>query len=168
MTTSVRANVVDFMKRVASQYATKEGILLDIAPHDHEGATPFFSENIKVETFDINPHSGSDYIGDICKHNNFIEDERFDYIVCTEVLEHVLNPFEAVDEMYRLLKRGRYIFLTVPFNFRIHGPLPDCWRFTVHGLKELFKQFVILELREYESQNRPLMPICYSLVAQKI
>jgi SAM-dependent methyltransferase len=163
----IRANVVSFMKRVASQYTTSEGVLLDIAPQDHEGARPFFPDMIKVKTFDINPHSGCDYIGDICKRNDFLEDGSFDYIVCTEVLEHVLYPFDAVDEIFRLLKRGGYVFLTVPFNFRIHGPLPDCWRFTIHGLKVLFARFSILELGENETQGRPLMPIQYTLIAQK-
>ncbi len=164
----IRSSVVSFMKRVAIQYATSEGVMLDIAPQDHEGARPFFHDKIVVKTFDINPNSGCDYIGDICKLNHFLEEGSFDYVVCTEVLEHVIHPFNAVDEMFRLLKRGGYVFLSVPFNFRIHGPLPDCWRFTVHGLKVLFRRFGILELREHETKDRPLMPINYTLVAQKV
>lgn len=50
----------------------------------------------------------------------------FDYILCTEVLEHTLNPFRAVYEMFRILKPKGLLFISVPFNFGIHRPLPDC------------------------------------------
>jgi SAM-dependent methyltransferase len=164
----IRQNVVDFMKRVALIYATKPGQLLDIAPQVHEGARHFFPDTIVIETFDIDPASGCTYIGDICKYNNFLSDNTYDYVVCTEVLEHTLRPWDAVNEIYRILKRGGTLFLSVPFNFRIHGPLPDCWRFTEHGLQILLGgRFVILELNAIETPDRPLMPIHYTVVAQK-
>jgi len=83
------------------------------------------------------------------------------------VLEHTLNPFAAIEEIHRLLCIGGYLFLTVPFNFRIHGPLPDCWRFTEHGLRAILSMFDILELTSLETIDRPLMPIHYTVVARK-
>ena len=62
----LRANVVAFMKRAAAMAGTTPGLLLDIAPQVHEGARPFFSEAIAVETLDIDPAAGCTYIGDIC------------------------------------------------------------------------------------------------------
>jgi len=38
----IRSNVVSFMKHCSAAYAKSPGILLDIAPQDHEGARPFF------------------------------------------------------------------------------------------------------------------------------
>ena len=163
----IRMNVVKFMKHVAASYADDQGRLLDIAPQDHEGATPFFPVGIQIETFDINPASGATHIGDICQKNKCLGDESFDYVVCTEVLEHTLQPFGAIDEIHRLLKAGGYLFLTTPFNFRIHGPLPDCWRFTEHGLRQLLRKFEIVELDQVEAADRSLMPIHYSVVARK-
>ena len=130
----IRSNVIDFMKLAALVYTSIAGRLLDIAPQVHEGAKPYFPDSITVETFDIDPSSGCKYIGDICKHNDFLADASYDYVVCTEVLEHTLEPFDAVNEIWRIAKPGGKLFLSVPFNFRIHGPLPDCWRFTEHGL----------------------------------
>jgi SAM-dependent methyltransferase len=164
---TIRRNVIELMKHVASTYASKPGRLLDIAPQSHEGARPYFSNEISLETFDIDPDSGCTYIGDICQHNDFLPDEMYDYIVCTEVLEHTLQPFNAISEIRRILKPGGYLFLSVPFNFRIHGPLPDCWRFTEHGLRILLNTFIILELNATETSNRSLMPIHYTVVAQK-
>jgi SAM-dependent methyltransferase len=164
----IRQTVRAFMKRVASVYGTSPGErLLDIAPQVHEGARPFFPASVAVETLDIDPHSGCTYIGDICARNEFLADGTFDYVVCTEVLEHTLRPWDAVSEIWRILKVGGLLFLSVPFNFRIHGPLPDCWRFTEHGLRVLFNRFAILELSAVETPDRPLMPIQYTMVARK-
>lgn len=163
----IRDNVVNFMKYVSKEYATNAGRLLDIAPQIHEGAAPFFNEGITIETLDIDPQAKCTYTADITHRNEFIPDYYFDYIVCTEVLEHTLNPFAAVEEIYRLLSNNGLLFLSVPFNFRIHGPLPDCWRFTEHGLRALLSKFEILELNSLETEDRPLMPIHYVVVARK-
>lgn len=168
--TLIRDNVEKFMKNVAATYADKgcEGkLLLDIAPQDHRGARPFFDKSISVETLDIDSSSGATHIADLCKCADQIGHGKFDYIVCTEVLEHTRQPFDACENIYNMLKSGGYVFATTPYNFRIHGPLPDCWRFTEHGLRELFKKFVIVELNSFETNDRFLMPIHYTLVARK-
>jgi SAM-dependent methyltransferase len=164
----IRSNIVDFMKYVAQVYANKPGKLLDIAPQIHEGATPFFEKFIAIDTFDIDPNSGCTYIGDICRRNECIPDASYNYVVCTEVLEHTLQPFNAVKEIWRILKPSGFLFASVPFNFRIHGPLPDCWRFTEHGLRVLLKELSILELNSVETFERTLMPVHYTVVAQKL
>jgi SAM-dependent methyltransferase len=163
---AIRANIVDFMRRCAQTYG-RPGRLLDIAPQDHEGARPYFPPSVTVETLDINPQAGCTYVGDICRRNDIIPSGRFDFIVCTEVLEHVLQPFEAAKELWRLLSPGGLLFVTTPYNFRIHGPLPDCWRFTEHGLRALFGDFELLELSGLETAGRDLMPIQYTTVARK-
>lgn len=163
----IRNGVVNFMKHVASRYTQSSGLLLDIAPQDHEGARPFFSAAVAIETFDIDPNSGCTHIGDICLHNVFLADETYDFVVCTEVLEHTRQPFGAVDEIWRVLKPGGLVFVSTPFNFRIHGPLPDCWRFTEHGLRVLLERFEIVELNSIETPERPLTPIHYTVVARK-
>ncbi len=163
----IRDNVVRFMRCAAASYASDHGRLLDVAPQDHEGAAPFFPGGIHIDTFDIDPWSGTTFVGDICRKNECFEDGVYDYVVCTEVLEHTRQPFDAIEEIFRILRPGGYLFLTTPFNFRIHGPLPDCWRFTEHGLRELLKRFQVVELNQVESRDRALMPIHYSIVAQK-
>lgn len=81
------------------------------------------------------------------------EDLSLDAILCIEVLEHVANPFKAIEEIYRTLKSGGKIFLTVPFLHGYHGKTknsiinyahdeyPDYFRFTHQGLELLFKNF---------------------------
>ncbi len=163
----LRANVESFMKRVSRQYVEGPALLLDVAPQNHKGARPFFGAEVKIETLDIDSSSRATHIADLCNCAATLGIDRYNFIVCTEVLEHTRQPFDAVNNMYHVLKRGGLAFVTTPFNFRIHGPLPDCWRFTEHGLRELFKHFEIVELEALECESRFLMPIHYTLVARK-
>ncbi len=163
----IRKNVESFIRYCSLQYNNgTSNKLLDIAPQDYHGAKAFFK--CEVKTLDINPDSGADYIADICQNNqDLINDNSFDFVLCTEVLEHTLNPFKAIDELYRVLKPGGLLFLSVPFNFRIHGPLPDCWRFTEHGLRALLSNFAEVSIKEISTDHRDLMPIHYTVIANK-
>lgn len=162
----LRKNISEFIQRCSDNY--DEGLLLDIAPQDHVGAKEWFKKSL-IETLDIDPVANATYTADLCKNNSqIIEDNRFDGILCSEVLEHTLNPFLAVSEIRRILKMGGYAFFSAPFNFRIHGPLPDCWRFSEHGWKALLHDgWEVIELKALES-DRFLMPIHYTIIAKKI
>jgi SAM-dependent methyltransferase len=163
----IRANVKKLIANSALRF-DKPGLkILDVAPQDHRGAGEFFKSAI-VKTLDINPASGADFIADLCGINEeTISSNSFDVIICTEVLEHTLNPFAAVDEMERILKHGGAAIISTPCNFRIHGPLPDCWRFTEHGLKQLFKEFINIEIKSVNTEQRDLFPVHYTLIAFK-
>lgn len=41
-------------------------------------------------------------------------ENRYDYIFCSYVLEHVLNPMQILDIAYQALKPGGKLFITVP------------------------------------------------------
>lgn len=162
----IRDNVTRFLKDCAARY-DRPGRLLDVAPQAHEGAAPHF-RRATVLTLDKAPAADVDYRLDICEDNSSVLGAAsFDLIVCTEVLEHTLNPFAAVAEMERLLAPGGLLMLTTPFNFRIHGPLPDCWRFTEHGLRALLARFEGVEIDALECVERWLMPIHYTAIARK-
>lgn len=162
----VRASVTSFLREMAQRYPIK-GTLLDIAPQDHKGAVPYFTQAL-VETLGLDPDSGCDIIGDITKFNDEIPHGKYDAVVCTEVLEHTLNPFSAVQEISRILKAKGFLFLTVPFNLRIHGPAPDCWRFTEYGIHALLSPyFENIEVTPIETPGRILMPIHYRVAAEK-
>jgi 2-polyprenyl-3-methyl-5-hydroxy-6-metoxy-1,4-benzoquinol methylase len=141
--------------------------VLDIAPQDYEGAKRYYTE-ATVETLDIDPAANATYTADLCEDNSStMPDDSFDVIICTEVLEHVNDPFGAMKEMRRLLKKGGRIYASTPYNFRIHGPLPDNWRFTEHGLRILFSDFSSVEVVSLEDSDRFLMPVHYTTRAVK-
>lgn len=43
--------------------------------------------------------------------------DTFDYVVCSEVIEHVPEPAQAIKEIYRVLKPGGTLVLTTPNRF---------------------------------------------------
>lgn len=163
----IRANVKKLLADAAIRFDYTGKNLLEIAPQIHEGAKEFFKK-VNHKTLDIDAVSNADFIVDLCVNNEaVVVSKSFDIIVCTEVLEHTLNPFEAVNEMERILKNGGVIIASTPCNFRIHGPLPDCWRFTEHGLRQLFRNFVNIEINSLETENRDLFPVHYTVTAYK-
>jgi ubiquinone/menaquinone biosynthesis C-methylase UbiE len=48
------------------------------------------------------------------------ENNVFDVVMSTEVLEHILNPDNYLLEVKRVLKPGGFFFFTVPFLMSLH------------------------------------------------
>lgn len=59
-----------------------------------------------------------DIVGDIVDIPE--NDESFDIILCTEVLEHLPYPIKALEEFSRLLKKDGILILTAPFCSLTH------------------------------------------------
>lgn len=163
----LRDNVEKFYDDIARKYCQGDVRILDVAPERHAGIRPHLSEGAHLETLDVDPASNATYIADLCSPEVAVPEGCFDVVVCTEVLEHTLNPFTAVGTIHKMLKAGGRLCLSTPFNFRIHGPLPDCWRFTEHGLRALLIAFDIEDIKPLDTPGRALMPIQYTSIARK-
>ena len=76
------------------------------------------------------------------------KDHSFDTILLTAVLEHLEEPAEAVLEMYRVLKPGGTLIVSVPFFWHLHEEPQDFYRYTKHGLRYLLTTggFQVMEL----------------------
>jgi SAM-dependent methyltransferase len=59
-----------------------------------------------------------------------VENESFDVIICTEVLEHSFEPHKALMELSRLLKKSGAILITTPFAYPLHEIPYDFSRIT--------------------------------------
>lgn len=160
-----RNHLNEFLQRVAKKLADQSGRLLEIGPQERSDVAKAFA-NYQHETFDIVETYGPTHVGDITRKNVSIPDEAYDCVVGMEVLEHTLEPFAAVREMRRILKHGGYLLVSAPLNWRIHGPIPDCWRFTEHGFKVLLRDFEILEIDILETPGRDLFPVHYNVLAR--
>lgn len=67
----------------------------------------------------------------VCDLYDIPEDRQFDAILCSEVLEHVVDPVRAVEKMVRLIKPGGRLILTAPFNSITHfAPYHYCTGFS--------------------------------------
>ena len=94
-----------------------------------EGQNPTFWDNSKL-----------DVVCDIADLP--VDDESFDGVLCTEVLEHVPNPLASCKELTRVGRRGGTFRLTVPFVSLTHfSPYHFCTgcspNFFKHHLPEM-------------------------------
>jgi GT2 family glycosyltransferase/SAM-dependent methyltransferase len=58
-------------------------------------------------------------------------------VLCLETLEHVEHPWEAAKEIFRILKPGGLVLISIPFHFPVHCYPDDYWRMTSSGLEAL-------------------------------
>jgi SAM-dependent methyltransferase len=65
-----------------------------------------------------------------------VPDATYDTVLCSEVLEHVPDPFAGLREIRRVLKPGGVLLLSVPFLARLHEEPHDYFRYTEHGLRQ--------------------------------
>jgi len=162
-----RKHITEFIQRVAETTKKEDltGKLLEIGSQDRSEIQLNFT-NYSIDTFDIVDTYNPTHVGDLTTCNSSIADSTYDCIACLEVLEHTTNPFDAIKELRRLLKDGGYLLVSAPLNWRIHGPSPDCWRFTEHGWRVLLKDFDIIEIDTLETPDRELFPIKYNILAK--
>lgn len=96
------------------------------------------------------PHPGArsaDVVADLTALP--LDDDTFDVVLCTEVLEHVGEPQAALGEIARVLRPGGRLLLTVPFVMELHEEPHDYFRYTPHALRRLLTDsgFEAIEVR---------------------
>ncbi|MBN1647464.1 MAG: class I SAM-dependent methyltransferase [Spirochaetales bacterium] len=132
------------LKNTISQYAAAipdNAIVLDagagISPYKN-----FFSHAV-YESADIaiieKDYKNLTYVCDL--KNIPVKDQRFDYIIFNQVLEHVPEPELVLKELHRVLKTSGKILYTGPFYYEEHEKPYDYYRYTQFGLKYLFEKF---------------------------
>ena len=92
--------------------------------------------NVKVVIRVMAPAGSVDFFYD--GKNIPFSDSHFDCVLCSQVLEHVFHPDELLIEIFRVLKPGGKILLTVPFVWDEHEQPYDFARYSSFGLTHLF------------------------------
>jgi ubiquinone/menaquinone biosynthesis C-methylase UbiE len=83
-------------------------------------------------------YANLDYVAPL--DNLPIENETFDVILCTQVLEHLQKPIASLKELCRVLKSDGYLFLTAPMAHMEHQIPYDYFRYTSYGLKYILSE----------------------------
>jgi uncharacterized protein YbaR (Trm112 family)/SAM-dependent methyltransferase len=72
------------------------------------------------------------------------KDASLGYVFSYAVLEHLRQPFLAGQEMYRVLKRGGYVYADTCFVFAYHGFPHHYFNSSLHGIEQVFGGFTRL------------------------
>jgi len=88
--------------------------------------------------FDYSPGKGVDKTWDLHHQPNAEMTEAYDLIFCLETLEHVRNPYDAVDNLRTMLAPGGLLVLSVPYHFQWHAR-PHYWGITPDGISALLE-----------------------------
>ena len=92
----------------------------------------------KIRNLDIYPGKNIYYVAraeSIPEKDNF-----FDLVITQEVLEHVQDPFKAMNEIFRVLKPNGILYCQLPFIIGYHPGPTDFWRFTKEGIEEIINR----------------------------
>lgn len=104
------------------------------APYKH------LFQHTRYESLDIRPNQNPEApITYVCDLQHIpVEDQRYDFIVFNQVMEHLPEPQRALHELYRVLKDGGKMLYTGPLFFEEHGIPHDFYRYTQFGLRHMF------------------------------
>ena len=135
-----------FLKSISPDY--KNLNILEIGSGDtnkNQSARQIFTNAKKFIQTDINNSYGFKYL-DITSEIQI--EEKFDLVLCTNVLEHVFDIEPAIKNLNYLLEEKGHLVVSVPFIYPLHDEPNDFWRFTEHALKKLFSDFKILSFNK--------------------
>lgn len=88
---------------------------------------------------DIQLHNLSlDVLADGCRLPFAVNE--FDTVFCSQVLEHTPEPWQLLQEAYRILCPGGILILSAPHLSYVHAAPTDFYRYTSYGLTFLLRQ----------------------------
>lgn len=111
-----------------------KGIVLDIGGRDRG---LFIKPKNKVQKWifaDINREYNPDIILDVTKMIQ-IDSNSIDVVNAIELFEHVFDIEKGLKECFRVLKKGGFLVISIPFLFQIHADPLDFQRWTFYKWK---------------------------------
>jgi SAM-dependent methyltransferase len=123
-------------------------------------------EYIATDNFE---HPNIDVVSDIHHLADVFPPRSFDFVICTDVLEHIPRPWEAIYQLGDMLIPGGILLLTTPFNYYLHGRqhTKDYWRFSADGLRSLLSNEAGFATVTITTIGHPAFPFCHTVVAVK-
>jgi SAM-dependent methyltransferase len=99
---------------------------------------PFFASASEYIGLDVAGNPAADVYGHA--ESMPLDDEAFDLVLCTQVLEHADNPAAVIRELWRVTKPGGRVLASTHGVMVFHPNPYDHWRWTHTGLRKLFEE----------------------------
>lgn len=145
---------MDFGKRCLSGLPQRLRVL-EVGSRNINGSFRGFVKNpCHYLGIDIVMGEGVDMLCNVYNMSVF-DDYWFDLLICTEVLEHLLDWKKAITEMARVVRPGGWMILTTRSpGFPKHDWPDDFWRFTRQDFKSIFN-FLDNPIIESDHESEP-------------
>lgn len=122
---------------------------------------------LELDTIENRKNKKADYFYDGTTFP--FQDNEFDSVIANEVFEHVFNLDNFLREIYRVLKPGGILLITVPFVWDEHEQPYDFARYTSFGLRHLLEKsgFEIIEHRKSVCDIRVVFQLLNGYIYKK-
>lgn len=130
-----------------------KGSVFDLGAGTAPYKTYFLSlanDYVAVDWSDSCHDTAADIVADLNKPLS-IRDNVADTVISLSVIEHLHAPQVMLAEAHRILKPGGAMIMQVPWQWWVHEPPYDFFRYTPYGLKYLLEQAQFRDI-EIEAQ----------------
>lgn len=132
-----RESILEFALRVAAELAPGSR-LIDVGAGNSPYRELFSHLRYESSDWEHSPHPGAHHVDHVGPaHDLPVDDSAYDGVLCTQVLEHVPSPDAVARELYRILRPGGRLYLTVPLAWELHEMPFDFYRYTPYGLARI-------------------------------
>jgi SAM-dependent methyltransferase len=131
------------LKRAIDKYAS--GRMLDVGC----GNKPYLSFFRRIKSYtgcDV-VQSSRQMVDVVCPATELaFDDNSFDTVFSTQVLEHIADHQKAFSEIYRVMKPGGIFIFSLPLTWELHEEPFDYFRFTKYGIRFLIDKSGLEEI----------------------
>ncbi|MBT1070965.1 methyltransferase domain-containing protein [Pelotalea chapellei] len=146
------SNYMQYLTDIGNHKGIK---ILEIGSREVTGVSDARNRFLNAEYvgFDYYPGPNVDVVGDAHKLSQYFEEESFDIIYSSAVLEHLAMPWIAATEIAKILKVGGILFIETHFSFKSHERPWHFFQFSDMALKVLFSPALGIECIEAGVSN---------------
>jgi len=146
---------IEFGKAQLKEEYVRGKSIIEVGSFDFNGSLRSIAEAFNPSLYvgvDIQSGPGVDQI---CKAEDLISKmgvNKFDVLICTELLEHVKNWKKVIHNCKHIVKPGGIVLITTRSKgYRYHGGPFDFWRYQMSDMEFIFRDFDI-EVLEKDNQ----------------
>jgi len=145
----IRAPHIEFLKRAAAELGAGATVL-DVGSGEAPYRELFASQNYLTLDWAQTGYEPAVPVDFVAPADAIpLAAASLDGMLCTQVLEHLPEPKQVLDEFARVLKPNGTLWLTVPLTWYMHEIPNDFYRYTPWGLRYVLERsgFVDVEVR---------------------